>query len=119
MSEKEYFWKDKPDIGSYDFCYGHSLNTDFYIYEVDVHFAYGWTEEERFERFKGAKFVWGGCANGVSYSRNPLKADNIEDAKKEFEAWYKQYLAARVEGLKAALGAATEECERFLAYREG
>lgn len=114
----KYFWKDNPEIGSYDLCYGHSQNTDFYINEVDVHFAYGWTEEERREKFRGAKFVWGGCTYGIAYSNNPLKADNIEDAKKEFEAWYEQYLAGRIESLKKALEKAEEAYEHFLLYKK-
>lgn len=117
--EKKYFWKDKPEIGSYDFCCGHSQNTDFYINEVNVHFAYGWTEEERREKFKDAKFVWGGCTCGMAYSNNPLKADNIEDAKKEFEVWYEQYLAGRIESLKKALKTAEEDYKCFLLYKKG
>ena len=114
---QKYFWKDKPDIGSYDFCHGHSQNTDFYINEVAVHYVYGWTEKQRQDYFRGAKFVWGGCADGVSYSNNPLKAETIEEAKKEFEAWYEQYLSGRIEGLKKTLASATEDYERFLKYK--
>lgn len=120
MSEKKkYFWKDDADIGSYDFCYNEAGDYDFYINEVAVHYNRGWTEEERQRRFKGAKFVWGGCAGGVSYSNKPLEADNIEDAKKEFEAWYEQYLADCIENLKKRMEAITKEYEVFLAYKEG
>lgn len=118
MTEKKYWWNDKPDIGSYDFCFGHSHNTAFYINEVSVHYVYGWTEEERQRHFKGAKFVWGGCTGGWASSDNPLTADNIEDAKKEFEAWYEQYLAGRIKGLKKALAAAQDEYECFLLYQK-
>ena len=95
---KKYWWYDEPEIGSYKFCHGGSWDYDFYIEEVSVKYVYGWTEEERQRRFMGAKFIWGGCCGGVSY-HDVLKADNIEDAKREFEAWYKQYLACCVADL--------------------
>lgn len=87
-NNKKYWWYDKPEIGSYMFCYDESRNYKFYIEEVSVKYVYGWTEEERQRRFKGAKFIWGGCCDGVSY-QDTLKSDNIENAKREFEAWYK------------------------------
>lgn len=115
---KEFFWHDKPEIGAYNFCYGGIFDCDFYIEEVAVKYTYGWTEEQRQREFKGAKFVWGGCSNGVGYSNHPLKADNIDDAKKEFEAWYARYLADRIEGLKKALDASQEEYNDFLRYQK-
>lgn len=114
---KKYWWYDKPEIGSYMFCYDESRNYKFYIEEVSVKYVYGWTEEERQRRFKGAKFIWGGCCDGVSY-HNTLKSDNIENAKREFEAWYKQYLLCCVERLEDALAAAKEEYENFLQYQK-
>ena len=114
---KKYFWKDDPEIGCYDFCYNEAGDYDFYIREVAVSYVYGWTEEERQRRFKGAKFVWGGCAGGVSYSNQLLKADGIEDAKKEFEAWYEQYLSDYIESLKRRMELITKEYEEFLAYK--
>lgn len=115
---KKYWWYDDPEIGSYKFCHGGSWDYDFYIEEVSVKYVYGWTEEERQRRFKGAKFIWSGCCGGVGYSDNVLKADNIEDAKREFEAWYKQYLVCCVERLEDALAAAKEEYENFLQYHK-
>ena len=99
------------------FCYDESRNYNFYIEEVSVKYVYGWTEEERRRRFKGAKFIWGGCCDGVSY-HDTLKSDNIENAKREFEAWYKQYLLCCVERLEDALAAAKEEYENFLQYQK-
>ena len=55
----------------------------------------------------------------MAYSNNPLKAEDIEDAKKEFEAWYEQYLAGRIESLKKALETAEEDYKRFLLYKAG
>lgn len=46
-----------------------------------------------------------------------LKSDNIENAKQEFESWYKQYLVCRVERLEDALAAAKEEYENFLQFK--
>lgn len=60
---------------------------------------------------------WGGCCDGVSY-HDTLKSDNIENAKREFEAWYKQYLMCCVERLEDALAAAKEEYENFLQYHK-
>lgn len=114
---KKYWWYDKPEIGSYMFCYDESRNYKFYIEEVSVKYVYGWTEEERQRRFKGAKFIWGGCCGGVSY-HDTLKSDNIENAKREFEAWYKQYLVGCVEQLEDALADAKEEYENFLQYQK-
>ena len=114
---KKYWWYDEPEIGSDKFCYDESRNYEFYIEEVSVKYVYGWTEEERQRRFKGAKFIWGGCCDGVSY-HDTLKSDNIEDAKREFEAWYKQYLVCCVERLEDALAAAREEYENFLQYHK-
>lgn len=120
-NNRTYFWKDDADIGCYDFCYNEAGNYDFYISEVAVRYnnKCGWTEEERQRRFKGAKFVWGGCAGGVSYSNKLLEADNIKDAKKEFEAWYEQYLADCIEGLKKRMELVAKEYEAFLTYKEG
>lgn len=118
MAKKNYWWNDKPEIGVYDFCYDEAKNYDFWIIEVAVNYVYGWTEEERQCRFKGAKFVFGGCCGGVSCSNNPLKAETVEEAKKEFEAWYEQLLSDRVDAMEKALAAATEEHELFLVYKE-
>ena len=59
----------------------------------------------------------GGCCDGMSY-HDTLKSDNIENAKREFEAWYKQYLMCCVERLEDALAAAKEEYENFLQYHK-
>lgn len=115
---KKFWWNDDPEIGSYKFCFGGIWDFDFYIEEVAVKYVYGWTEVERQRRFKGAKFVWGGCSGGWASSDNPLKADNIEDAKKEFEAWYAQYLADRIECLKKVLANAREDYDRFQQYQK-
>ena len=115
--EKKFWWKDEPEIGSYKFCHGGIWDFDFYIEEVAVKYQHMW-EDERLRRFKGAKFVWGGCAGGWSYSDHPLKAYNVDAAKKEFEAWYEQYLAGRIENLKKALDSAQEDYERFLQYQK-
>lgn len=117
MSEKKYWWRDIPEIGCYEFCYDEDGNYDFTVEEVAVYYTYGWTEEKRQRRFKGAKFIFGGCSNGRSYDRI-LKAETIEDAKKEFEGWYEQYLSGRIEGLKKALAMAEEDYERLLQYKE-
>lgn len=118
MSEqKKYWWNDKADIGSYDFCYGGTWDYDFYVFEVAVKFD-NLSERERESRFQGAKFAWGGCSGGVAYLNEPLKADNIEDAKREFEAWYEARLAKRVENLKEAIVDATKEYELFLKYKQ-
>ena len=53
----------------------------------------------------------------MSY-HDTLKSDNIENAKREFEAWYKQYLLCCVERLEDALAAAKEEYENFLQYQK-
>lgn len=53
----------------------------------------------------------------MSY-HDTLKSDNIENAKREFEAWYKQYLLRCVERLEDALAAAKEEYENFLQYQK-
>ena len=118
MSKKNFWWNDDPEIGSYKFCYiyNESENYDFYISEVAVSFKYGWTEEERQRRFKGAKFIFGGCADGWSFSDHLLKAETIEEAKREFEAWYEQYLSNRVENLKGALSEAIEDHKQFVLY---
>ena len=116
--QKKFWWNDDSDIGSYKFCFGGIWDYDFYIEEVAVKYKH-MREAEQFRRFKGAKFVWGGCAGGIGYSDHLLKADNIDDAKKEFEAWYEQYLAGRVENLKMALATALEDCEEFLLYKRG
>lgn len=116
-TERKYFWKDKPDIGVYDFCVGNSQNSDFQIREVAVNYVHGWTEEERQRCFQGAKFVWLGCSGGWATSDNPLMADNIEDAKREFEAWYGKYLLGRIEGLQAALAAVQKEYACFEAFQ--
>ena len=116
-TDKKFFWHDDPEIGSYKFCHGGIWDYDFYIEEVSVKYVYGWTEEKRQHHFNGAKFIWGGCADGVSYSNHPLKAQTIEDAKKEFEGWYEQYLQSRIDSLKRALAAAAEEQIRFMLYK--
>ena len=116
--KKKYWWEDVADIGTYHFCYNEAGDHDFYIVEVNVRYTYGWTEAERQRRFKGAKFVWGGCTGGWSSSDNILLSDNIEDAKKEFEAWYENYLDGRIEGLEKALAAAKEEYVQFLLYQK-
>lgn len=116
--EKKYWWRDTPDGGFYEFCYNEKGSYDFTVYEVDVHYNYGWTEEKRQRRFKGAKFIFGGCSNGCSYDRI-LKAETIEDAKREFEGWYEQYLSSRIEGLKKALETTIEDYELFMKYKQG
>lgn len=118
MSKTKYWWKDDPEIGSYNFCYNEAGDYSFYINEVAVKFTYGWTEEERQYRFKGAKFIFGGCAGGVSYSNHILKAETVEEAKQEFEAWYEQYLSGSIKGLEIALAEAKAEHELFLLYKE-
>lgn len=117
MSKKKYWWHDDPEIGTYKLCYNESGDYQFYINEVAVNFVYGWTEEERQRRFKGAKFIFGGCAGGVSYSNHLMKAETIEEAKKEFEAWYEQYLSSCVENLKCALASTQEDYECWILHQ--
>ena len=115
MSEKKYWWRDIPEIGCYEFCYDEDGNYDFTIEEVAVHYTYGWTEEKRQKQFKGAKFIFGGCSNGRSYHRT-LEAETVEDAKKEFEAWYAQYLLSWIESLGKSIVTVTEDYEQLLNY---
>lgn len=115
--EQKYFWQDRHGIGAYDFCAGHSQNSDFYIWDVAVRYG-AMSDQERQVRFNGARFVWGGCADGVCYSRNPLKAETIEAAKEEFESWYEKYLAGRIEGLRNALASAQKDYDQFQLYKK-
>lgn len=120
MNKKKYWWKDDPEIGTYDFCCREDGRFCFYIDDVAVRYnnRCGWTEEERQRRFKGAKFVLNGCADGESYSQL-LKAETVEEAKKEFELWFEQYLVGKIERLSWALAFMKEELELFLAYKRG
>lgn len=120
MKTEKYWWKDMPDIGVYDFCYNESKDYDFWLRDIPVSYndRCGWSEEERQRRFGGARFMFGGCANGVSYS-DVLKAKSIDEAKREFESWYENYLDERVELLNKQLAAATEECKLFSQYKKG
>ena len=103
--------------GWHEFCCGSPERSDFFIQEVAVCYA-DWGEEERQRRFNGAKYVWGGCSDGVGYADRCLKADNIEDARQEFEEWYEQHLVSRVERLKQAVSEAAEDYEQFLMYKQ-
>jgi hypothetical protein len=101
--------------GWHHFCYDEEGNSEFYIQEVDICYS-NWPEEKRRDHFGDTKYVWGGCSDGVGYSRNPLKADNIDDAKKEFEEWYKNKLIERVNILNSSINEAKNELAEFYLY---
>jgi hypothetical protein len=123
----EFWWKNngtkKYDDNSvyidgwYHFCYNENGDSEFYIQEIDICYN-NWSEEKRKDYFGDAKYVWGGCSGGVGYSRNILKADNIEDAKKEFEEWYEEKLINSIKNLENALNDAKNKLTEFSTYKE-
>lgn len=119
--QKKFFWDDHPETGDYYFCHGVMpggiYDYNFYIEEVDVKYAHK-DAAQRFLRFRAAKFVWGGSYDKTGYGDHPLAADNIEDAKREFEAWYQQLLENHMARLKGTLAAVEENYNRFRQYQK-
>ena len=89
----KYHWESDLN-GYYNFCYDDEGNYCYYIQEVATCFD-KLSEGERKKFFKDAKYVW----HGTGTHNNPLKADNIEDAKTEFEKWYGEMLHKQVKNL--------------------
>lgn len=105
-------WRTDTVPGYYNFCFDDKGNYNYYIQEVALCFK-NWTEAERKHTFKGAKFVWN--CTGSHY--NLLKADNIEDAKKEFEEMYGEVLKREIRSLNEAKARAIETEEAFYRYK--
>lgn len=110
MERLQFHWNDKPEIGTYKFCFGEKGEYDFYIDEVAVRYkCNGWNEREIEERFGECKFVLSGCRDGVAYINDEMKAQTIEEAKKEFEQWYEKYLEDGIKALENAIRVANNE----------
>lgn len=115
-NKKNFFWEDMGN-GFHFFYFSSSESSyhEFHIIDVPTMFAKELKTEVP-EEFKDRKFDWHGCVRGVCY-RGTLAADNIEDAKKEFEAWYGQFLSGQIEKLKKDLTPLEEQYECFLLYQ--
>ena len=105
--DKKKYWDDRDaDIGRY-----HLVVNGKEIGELkDVERVYRDSPDYVKRRYKGGRYLLDICIYGSSYNEL-LKADNITEAKAEFERWLADYYNGRIAGCKMAIKHYKEQLE--------
>lgn len=86
-------------------------NHDYKVHYVPTYIKH--MDERNKERYKGMTYMWS-CTGSWD---NPLKADNIDDAIKEFEEYYYNMLWGCIESCRERLEKVTDNFRNFANYR--
>lgn len=95
----------------YVWCFN-GEKTDYDVIDVEQYCKK--LPEERKIKYDNMKYMW----SFITTWDNPLKADNLEDALKEFEQWYYEMLWNTITNLQEKLNKATDNFRLMAEYKD-